>query len=489
MKKILTKENLILLFILSFSLFLRIFRINDLLGFYYDQGRDALVIWKLIHEGKFFLVGPVTGIEGIFLGPFYYYLIAPFYLIGGGSPVFVSICLSFISVMGIFFLYRLAKILFDKETGFLTIFIYGCSFSLVVFSRWLSNPNPLPTLSLLVVWSLVMIYRGKEKYWLLAALFMGLSLQLEAASAVFFLPAIFIFTIWQKSKIKQWRYILGGFLIFFITLLPQIIFNFKHDNVLIQSFERFLVTEKSFKSSFWGVLPLRFQFYYASFTSNLMYGQKFLNNLLMFSLLILLFFFRKDFFKNEIKILLLWILSPLILLIFYQGNNGYVWDYYLSGIWWVFILLVAYLLRRFARILIGKAFLVIFVLLFIFSNFQHFKNYYGVGTGVFLKNQLKAINWIYKDAGKEEFNVDVYVPPVIPYSYDYLFKWYGSKMYGKEPSVKNIKQLYTINEVDHPHPERLEKWLIRQNEIGKILYEVDFGDIKVQKRERTKFYE
>ena len=60
---------------------LRIYRINDLLAFHFDQGRDALVIWDLWHNGKPFLIGPVTGLTGIFLGPFYYYLISPFYLI------------------------------------------------------------------------------------------------------------------------------------------------------------------------------------------------------------------------------------------------------------------------------------------------------------------------------------------------------------------------------------------------------------------------
>src|SRR3989338_740654 len=85
---------IILMIILFSAFFIRIYRLNDLLGFYYDQGRDALVIWKLWHEGKPFLIGPVTGLSGIFLGPFYYYLIAPLYLIGKGDPVFPAFFLA-----------------------------------------------------------------------------------------------------------------------------------------------------------------------------------------------------------------------------------------------------------------------------------------------------------------------------------------------------------------------------------------------------------
>ena len=48
--------------VLLFAIFLRVYRIGDLLGFHYDQGRDALVIWDLIKNGKLFLIGPTTGL-------------------------------------------------------------------------------------------------------------------------------------------------------------------------------------------------------------------------------------------------------------------------------------------------------------------------------------------------------------------------------------------------------------------------------------------
>ena len=74
LRKQFTPWNLLILIILLFAFILRIYRIGDLLDFHYDQGRDALIIWELIKNHKFFLIGPVTGLEGVFLGPFYYYL-------------------------------------------------------------------------------------------------------------------------------------------------------------------------------------------------------------------------------------------------------------------------------------------------------------------------------------------------------------------------------------------------------------------------------
>lgn len=111
----------LILLTLLLAFFLRIYRVWDLLDFHYDQGRGAMVIWNLWHNGKFFLIGPVTGLPGIFLGPFYYYLIAIPYLIGGGNPVYPSIFLSSLVTLGLFFLYKAGEKIGDKKLGFMRL--------------------------------------------------------------------------------------------------------------------------------------------------------------------------------------------------------------------------------------------------------------------------------------------------------------------------------------------------------------------------------
>lgn len=113
----LPKIYFLLLAIIIGSFFVRAYRLHDLLGFYYDQGRDALVIWKLWHEGKLFLIGPVTGLAGIFLGPFYYYLIAPFYLLGKGDPVIPALFLAGLTTTAVLVLYVLGSSFHSKTAG------------------------------------------------------------------------------------------------------------------------------------------------------------------------------------------------------------------------------------------------------------------------------------------------------------------------------------------------------------------------------------
>src|SRR3990172_6870138 len=120
------KHKVILIVILALSLFLRSFRTADFLGFWFDQGRDAKLVWDFLYGShKPFLVGPTTGIEGIFLGPFYYYLITPFYWLGQGDPAYPALALGVITTAAVYMIYRIGRDFFSPAVGLLAAFLYG----------------------------------------------------------------------------------------------------------------------------------------------------------------------------------------------------------------------------------------------------------------------------------------------------------------------------------------------------------------------------
>jgi len=95
-----------------------------------------------------------------------------------------------------------------------------------------------------------------------------------------------------------------------------------------------------------------------------------------------------------------------------------------------------------------------------------------------LTPQIQAVDWIYAQAGGKPFNTDAYVPPVIPYSYDYLFLWKG------KTETKLVPDLYTIAEPDPGHPKLLNAWIARQDSYSTIKQTVTFGPLTVQHRIR-----
>jgi len=234
-KKLYTPWNLLILIILLLAFTLRTYRIEALLDFHYDQGRDAKIIWDLWHSQKLFLIGPTTGLDGMFLGPFYYYLIAPFYLIGGGNPIIPSLFLSFLVTLSLLVLYLTGVEIGGKPTGLIALIIGTFSNHLIFSARWLSNPTSIYLTSISIFFLMVKILKNsKYYYWYLMYFLVGISLQFELASAVFYLPILLIFTIWQRKKINLRTFVVSS-LFLFVTLLPQIIFNFKHDNILFNN--------------------------------------------------------------------------------------------------------------------------------------------------------------------------------------------------------------------------------------------------------------
>ncbi|MFH1561565.1 MAG: hypothetical protein ABID04_03240, partial [Patescibacteria group bacterium] len=161
---------------------------------------------------------------------------------------------------------------------------------------------------------------------------------------------------------------------------------------------------------------------------------------------------------------------------------GNLYDYYLTGFFPIFVLLFSYVLLKLPW------FLVLPVLGFFFYQNLPLNYYYlraGVDgpTHITLGNQKQVIDWICVDAGGQSFNVDTYVPPVIPYAWDYLWAWYGQRQ-GCNLTPERSDLLYTVWEVDPPHPERLEVWLARQRGIGRIDKEFRFGGIGGERRTR-----
>lgn len=470
--------------ILILAFVVRVFRLDTLLGFYYDQGRDALIIWDLWHKGKFFLIGPTTGLAGIFRAPYYYYLIAPFYLIGGGNPLYPAVFLIFTTMVAVAFIYCLGAKIQDRATGLIAAMIASFSFNVVMASRWLSNPTPMLLLSMILVWAML------KRSWPVIALVAGLSLfSFGSAGELFYLPAIIVFALWNYKILANKKTFLISLLIFFLTFAPLVLFDLKHGGILRGNLVKTFVGEKSFTLPTKFLFENRNPFYYDVFTNKIFHYRGQVEKEILAAAGLAFIFFLPKLLKNRgVKILLLLLISPIIGLYFYQGNATVLYDYYLTGYYLIFILLFAIALGKVWQYKLGKILIICFFWFFLKNNYAplHFKltdKSQGPGSIAFV-NQKQIIDWVYRDAKSKNFNIDVYVPPVIPYAYDYLFKWRGLTKYRLSPSEQKTPLLYTVYELDTDHPERLDAWLARQKGIGKVEQEFRSGAIIVQRRIR-----
>lgn len=502
------KTYFLLALVMSVGFLLRAWRLGPLLGFYYDQGRDAMIIWRLWHEGKLFLLGPVTGLEGIFLGPMYYYIIAPFYLISGGNPVLPAYFVMFLAFSSLIFVYYLGWKMHSRAAGMIAVTITSLSFNFSQSARWLSNPTPIylsGILFLLALWKIVEFknngsigansFSRVNLWWLLAVFSMSISLHFELASAVFYLPIFLPFSFWQRSKLPGTRTILQGAAIFAFFLSFQIVFNFRNDNILVKNAINSFISGESFGfDSYW--IHERFKFFWSVFNTKILPQWPFLTGIFAFlSAAAIVLEWRSVNKNGAVSLLMLFLGIPMLGYLIYRGNYGILYDYYLTGNYLPLIILFAIGLAQVYRTRSGRIAVILFFVLFIYRNVSFSATALSSDldgpTHISLGNELQAVNWIFDDAERQEierYNVDVYVPPVIPHSYDYLFLWQGTRRCGEDlcglVNDEQVDVLYTLYEVDPPHPDRLEAWLSRQESIGKVVDETRFGGITVQRRQR-----
>src|SRR5690242_4069276 len=112
-KNIVAKNRLVTV-IFVIAAFLRLYRVADFAIFLSDQGRDAIIIKRIVAFEHFPAIGPSTSIGQVFLGPFYYFLMAPFLWIWRLDPVGLAYGVSFLSVLGLIASYLAIRNTVDK---------------------------------------------------------------------------------------------------------------------------------------------------------------------------------------------------------------------------------------------------------------------------------------------------------------------------------------------------------------------------------------
>ena len=99
------KEATLLIIILIIGAFLRLYRIDEYMTFLGDEGRDVIVVGRFLKEGDLMLVGPGTSIGNMYLGPLYYYMMAPALFLANYSPAGPAIQIALLGIATIFFVW------------------------------------------------------------------------------------------------------------------------------------------------------------------------------------------------------------------------------------------------------------------------------------------------------------------------------------------------------------------------------------------------
>lgn len=199
-------ERFIIIAILLVAAFLRLYKVDEYMTFLGDEGRDVLVVRNIIFGfgdllrgdvasamKNLTLLGPTSSVGGFFLGPIYYYFMAPFLWIFNFNPVGPAVMVALFGILTVFFVYKIGKEFFDTTTGIIAASLYAVSPLVIAYSRSSWNPNLMPIFTILTLYTLYKgIQTGRIRYAFLSGLSYGIAIQLHYV-ATFLVPTIVLY--------------------------------------------------------------------------------------------------------------------------------------------------------------------------------------------------------------------------------------------------------------------------------------------------------
>lgn len=249
---------LAIILVLILAAFLRFYKLDVYMTFLGDEGRDVLIIKKILLDHDLPFIGPPTSVGNIYLGPLYYYMMTIPMAIFWLNPVAAAGMMALIGTTIVAFIYYLGKVWFGKVPGLIAAFLYAISPVTITYSRSSWNPNPTPFFALLGIWSLYKAHHSRDFRWFIltgAALAAALQMHYLALLLLPIFAILWLYELFTKIGRKlNGRYFLvgtiGGVVTFWLLMLPLILFDLKHNFLNFRAITEFLTNRESLDFDF-----------------------------------------------------------------------------------------------------------------------------------------------------------------------------------------------------------------------------------------------
>lgn len=507
MRKLFSNRQFCLVLVISlFGLFLRFYSVypsNIIVGF--DQARDLFDSLIIFQDKNLRIIGPTAGNNlNLHHGVFYLYYILPPLVILGQNPLWVVLWNGVFNAATSIVLFYFARSIFKNSiSGFAAAFIAAVSWEFVQFSGWLANPSPTLFTVPLFYFGLWSYYIGKNWGLILAALGLGLSIQLELFF-IYLIPIAFLAWFLLRPKIPALKLALFSIFTLGVATSTMILTELKFGFAGVKTILGTVGSEVGNGVHSFDLLSLFWQALWPKFANTIwpqdLYVGKIAGVVIISYLMVGAFKCWKDSNgRNGFLFLILYLFSPGIM--FLVGFHAAPW--FLVGLPPAIALSAGYAISK-----IKPAVLVLPLLLLIgVRNVSVISEDRGRGQvllgpdkSALLTSQLAAIDYTYQESAGQPFAINTVTNPLyINAVWAYHYSWYGAKKYGYLPGWLGSDQLYPYDRL--PKSESKEEYLYLivdqtfripaihkivaiewADKMSQILEEKTTGEILVQKR-------
>lgn len=500
------KTNYILCFIFLLGFVIRFLYFPGNIYFGFDQARDAFAV-KEILNGNLKLIGPSTSMEGLFHGPLYYYIFTPFYLFSSGDPISVALFLRIFNSLGIFLAFAAGLIIFGWEVGIISAFLFAISFEQSQYAIFINHPA-LADLSVVLIYLGFALLIFKKKNWgLVVGMFgLGLSIAFEMIE-IYQIFSVFLLLILFRKKVlaqnlKTYFYSLVALLLPLASfIIAEIKYDFRSLRVVLHFLNNF-----SSDPPFLNLINHLNLLLTRSIHDNLISNEIFIGPLIIFIGICFTYFLKIKKYRNKLLFILIWFLSGF--LPYLKDTSTIPIYFYQAGTSIALLVFVAFLIKKITNS--NKIFYLLLLIplisniyLITLLNPKGSIESINVQTGMLLKDEKEAVDYIYNQARGKDFTINALTMPLnIDTTWSYLFEWYGQREYhylpvwggdaasgypGNLVVIKSRSDLppqnFLILEPTRGiQPYLIEDFMKNENYFSKVDSQKQFGKIIVQKR-------
>jgi hypothetical protein len=417
------KQVLILIAILLFASILRFYRLPEMAQLDFDQQYAANFAYNVVKVYPIQLIGQGLSIEGLFMGPLYFYYLIPFYMVTDLHPLGGAIGSVLLGLFGVAVYFFVALKMFGFPAAILTAFYKAISYASLT-ADWAVTPAFSSDIIVLITWYLFYrYYQGETKILPVLAFVFGLYTSFHPILFPFYL--VFLVLLLLKRKLPNLKITLISIISFIIPIMPLIIFEFLHQFWEVRRLiELFTGPAKESRS-------LERFFEYGKFISN--DPARMLSLPIEWSPVVLIIIGVVVFYliKNKIAF---WKdnFHPKMLLVTYSVFLGYyaffpahVPEYYLIALT---TLTTFYLLGTLSLLFKQKFLITLLIIIIVNISYQNFKQLIDKWENPSLIT-LYHKDFIVKEIVKRQPEGEFYVSYIKElgwnFGFDYLFKLYG----------------------------------------------------------------
>jgi 4-amino-4-deoxy-L-arabinose transferase-like glycosyltransferase len=426
--------------ILVLGLFFLIFGYRYSFSWAHDHDLYSWIAKDIVLNGHWRLVGQITSVDGVFIGPLYYYMIAFAYWIFGMNPLSSILVTTIIGLVSIGAIYFFVKEFWGEKKALIIAFLVASSTGIALFQRWSVPTQPTILWSILFLYVILKSIKGDKRILYLYGLLIGLTYHIHIALLPILPLPIVAYLLSGKGniiknfkKIKLKEYIIF-FLIFLVTSSPFWLFEIKHNWSQVTSIISTMQSEYIGPTG-WQKFNKVIDASSKEIQFRLLHGWDSFPIIIIWPTVVLMAFYllkKKILDKKQLTYMFVWVF---MIMLAQFTSKKVVSEYYFTNLIPIVFLITSLF---FIEIIKNKSMLTFLAIIYCGLNFLVLINNFNYTNSESYDIKDKVTNYIVNDARENNYpciSINYIASPGNGVGFRYLFWYKGMKVVKTNPSI------------------------------------------------------